>query len=61
MTSNIEKLHQEMQKRYDALHELIWRDFAGNPYLLYERWMEVKYWKELIERDYLKENKVEQT
>lgn len=45
-----EKLHRDMQARYESLQNMIQRDFAGNPEQLYNKWMEVKYWKEAISR-----------
>lgn len=45
-----EKLLKDMQQRYDSLNSLIYRDHP-NAEKLYERWMELKYWKESIERN----------
>jgi hypothetical protein len=45
-----EKLHRDMTARYESLNNHIWRDFGGNPEQFYNKWMEVKYWKESLER-----------
>jgi hypothetical protein len=41
---------QQMQKRMDALRDLIDRDYCGNLTGLNEAFREVKYWKEAIDR-----------
>lgn len=45
-----EKLHNDMQARYENLHNMILRDFGGNTEVLENKWLELKFWKEALER-----------
>lgn len=43
-----EKLHRDMESRYQNLNNLIMKDYNGDPERLFHQWWELKYWKEAL-------------